>query len=164
MGVYGERALQLQKEGFSCAQSVVASLSEKYGVDRMTALRFAGLFGSGIGRSTETCGIITGACMLMGLKYARLFPDETSDIDRFIPAQEFIKWFKEQHNGCFKCRDLLGHDISSDEELDYVLDHQLFESICQKMVYASVDKIYEVIEEFDKRIEQEKKPKEQAAE
>lgn len=49
MGIYGDRALELQKEGFSCAQSVVACLCERYGVDRVTALRFAGVFGSGIG-------------------------------------------------------------------------------------------------------------------
>ena len=149
MGIYGERALALQKEGFSCAQSVVASLCEKYGVDRVTALRFAGVFGSGIGMSTETCGVITGAMMLVGLKYGKKFPEDPDDFDSFGVAQEFIQWFKSQHDGKFKCRELLGYDISKEEDLQYILDNNLFEKVCQKMVYEGVDKIFEILERRD---------------
>lgn len=146
MGIYGERALLLQKEGYSCAQSMVASLCERYGVDRSTALRFAGVFGSGIGMSTETCGVITGAMMLIGLKYGKVLPDEADDLDRFGPAIEFIKRFKEKHDGMFKCRELLGYDLSKPEDLKYILDNNLFENICQRMVYDGADMIFDILE------------------
>lgn len=146
MGIYGDRALELQKEGFSCAQSVVACLCERYGVDRVTALRFAGVFGSGIGLSTETCGVITGAMMLIGLKYGKKFPEDPNDFDSFGVAQEFIKRFKECHGGKFKCRELLGHDASTEEGLKNILDNNLYENVCQKMVYDGADLIFEILE------------------
>ncbi len=146
MGIYGDRALELQREGFSCAQSVVGSLCERYGVDRVTALRFAGVFGSGIGMSTETCGVITGAMMLIGLKYGKKFPDDPADFDSFGVAQEFISKFKALHDGKFKCRDLLGQDASKEEELSYILENNLYEKICQRMVHDGADMIYELLE------------------
>lgn len=147
MGIYGERALALQKEGFSCAQSMVASQCELYGVDRITALRFAGVFGSGIGRSAQTCGVITGAMMLIGLKYGKKFPEDPDDLDRFGIAQEFIRRFKEKHCGRFKCQELLEYDVSKDDELDYILKNGLFEKVCQQMVYEGADMIHELLEE-----------------
>lgn len=146
MGIYGDRALELQREGFSCAQSVVGSLCERYGVDRVTALRFAGVFGSGIGLSTETCGVITGAMMLIGLKYGKRFPDDPADFDSFAVAQEFISRFKAQHGGRFKCRQLLGYDASTEDGLSRILENNLYEKICQKMVYDGADMIYEILE------------------
>ena len=45
-----------------------SSFSEDYGLDAETARRIAGGLGSGA-RSAETCGSVSGAVLVIGLKY-----------------------------------------------------------------------------------------------
>jgi len=40
------------------------------GLDRETALKVAGAFGAGMARTGGTCGSVTGALMVIGLKYS----------------------------------------------------------------------------------------------
>ena len=59
------------KEGFNCAQSVLSAFSEELGLTRETALKIACPFGGGMARQAETCGAVTGAFMVIGLKYGQ---------------------------------------------------------------------------------------------
>lgn len=145
MSVYSDRALKLQAEGFSCSQCVVASMCDEFGIDHITALRFAGAFGSGIGCTTETCGAITGAMMLIGLKYGRRFPDDPNDGHCFEVAQEFVDRFKAKHDGKFKCRDLLGADARTEEGLQSILDNDLYTKVCRELIRDGVDIIAELL-------------------
>ena len=61
----------------------------------------------------DTCGVVTGAILLLGLKYG------TSDVNDRISknrayqlAEEFIQAFKARKSST-KCRELLGFDIKS---------------------------------------------------
>ncbi len=146
MSIYGDRAVALHHEGFSCSQSVVASLCEEYGIDRVTALRFAAAFGSGIGHSTETCGAITGAMMLIGLKMGKCMPDDPDHGERcYEVAQEFMKRFQEQNNGCFKCRDLLGADSNTPEGVKYIEENDLYEKKCNGFIRCGAELIAELL-------------------
>ena len=59
--------------GFSddldCAQALVSTYGPELGLDRETAIKVADAFTGGIGRTGETCGAVTGALMVLGLKY-----------------------------------------------------------------------------------------------
>ncbi|MBI4710518.1 MAG: C_GCAxxG_C_C family protein, partial [Nitrospirae bacterium] len=44
---------------------------DKLRFDKETVLKIASPFGGGIGRMGETCGAVTGALMVIGLKYGR---------------------------------------------------------------------------------------------
>ena len=46
----------------------------RFGLDRETALHVAGAFG-GMARRGGTCGAVTGAFMVIGLKYGKTRPD-----------------------------------------------------------------------------------------
>ncbi|MGI6154199.1 MAG: C-GCAxxG-C-C family protein [Christensenellaceae bacterium] len=139
MSIYGDRAVALHGEGYSCSQSVVASLCEEFGVDRVTAFRFAAAFGSGIGHSTETCGAVTGAMMLIGLKQGKIHPDDDeSNPECYEVAQVFFKRFMAEFDGHFKCRDLLGADTNTEEGKAFVEEHNMYETKCNDFIrYAA---------------------------
>lgn len=71
-----ERAVSSFKEGFSCSQALLSTYGPEPGVDRRTALRVSGAFGGGICRMGETCGAVTGALMVVGLKYGRTMAED----------------------------------------------------------------------------------------
>ena len=146
--LYGDRAVACHHEGFSCSQSVFTSLCEEFGMDRVSALKVAGGFGSGIGHSTETCGAITGAVMLIGLKHGKFVPGDTerSDEKCYEVAQEFMKKFINEF-GCFKCRDLLGADTNTEEGRQYVEDNDLYEVKCNVFIRRGAEIISEMLKE-----------------
>jgi C_GCAxxG_C_C family probable redox protein len=62
-------AAQYHERGYGCAQSVLATYAGEFGLDEGLALRLATGFGSGMGRMCEVCGALTGAFMVVGMKY-----------------------------------------------------------------------------------------------
>jgi len=62
-----EMALMLNDNHFNCAQSLVCSFVNVLGADPIQAYKMAEPFGFGMG-SMSTCGCLTGAAMLVGLK------------------------------------------------------------------------------------------------
>jgi C_GCAxxG_C_C family probable redox protein len=82
------------------------------GLDHESAVRIARAFGSGMGMG-ETCGAVTGALMVIGLKHAGLKGRSLFSKDRAEEiAREFVVRFKER-NDTTVCRELLGCDVSS---------------------------------------------------
>jgi len=66
-----EHAVSCFKDGFSCSQAVLSAYGEQFGMNREMALKVSGAFGGGMGHLGETCGAVTGAFMLVGLKYGK---------------------------------------------------------------------------------------------
>lgn len=63
-------AHELHKKGFNCAQSVALPFCEELGVDPSVISRAAEGFGGGMGGFELTCGALSGAVMVAGLKFA----------------------------------------------------------------------------------------------
>lgn len=102
-------------KGFNCAQSMLSEYGPELGLDRETALRVSGAFGGGMGKTGNMCGAVTGALMIIGLKYASVdVKDKKAKKKTEDMAREFMSAF-EARNGSIVCRDLLGCDISSPE-------------------------------------------------
>jgi C_GCAxxG_C_C family probable redox protein len=66
-----ERAVYCFNQGFSCSQAVLSTYGPKFELDPELALKVSGAFGAGMGRMGETCGAVTGAFMVIGLKYGK---------------------------------------------------------------------------------------------
>lgn len=128
-----ELALSCFDEGFSCSQAVVSAYADEFEMDKETALKISGAFGGGMAQMGETCGAVTGALMVLGLKYGR------------INAKDFVEKFKHQ-NGTIVCRELLGYDISTQEGRDNATQQNLFKTICPKLVALSVEYLEEVVD------------------
>ena len=146
MSVYGKRAEALQREGYNCCQCLIGTLCEEFGMDRPTAFRFAGAFGSGIGCAGDMCGALTGGMMAIGLKCkSKQLPDQEYDgeIDRL--AREYLERFKEANGGKTRCRDLLGADPYTAEGWVKIRKNDRHSNVCRPLIIKAAEIAAEVI-------------------
>lgn len=141
-----DSAVECFKEGFSCSQAVLISHCEELGLDKENALKVAGAFGGGMGHIGETCGVVTGALMLIGLKYGKYkIEDKESKEKTYSFVKKYTDLFKKQY-GSIKCKDLIKFDISDKEELIKAREAGVFSSICPVLVAKSVELVETMIE------------------
>ncbi|RJX22983.1 MAG: C_GCAxxG_C_C family protein [Ammonifex sp.] len=140
-----ELAVSCFKEGSNCAQALLSSYGIKFGLDRETAFKIAAAFGGGLGRLGETCGAVTGAFMIIGLKYGPERPKDKAAKEKVRnSAEHFIAKFKFR-NGAIKCKTLLGCDISTPEGMKFAKEQNLIETLCPKFVKDAAEIIEEMI-------------------
>ena len=134
------------KQGTNCSQALLSIYGKRYGLDPELALRLSGAFGSGMGMG-ETCGAVTGALMVIGLKHSRvagsrLFSkDKTNDF-----AHEFTERFKARH-GTVVCRELLGCDVTTSEGLKTAKQEKHFKKRCPEYVKDAAEILEELLKE-----------------
>jgi hypothetical protein len=68
-------ALSVFDSGFNCSQSVLTAFCNEFGLQDEPGFRIACAFGGGMGRMAKTCGAVTGAFMVIGLKYGQTQKD-----------------------------------------------------------------------------------------
>ena len=128
-----EEAVAYFKQGYSCSQAIVAAYGPTAGLDRETALKIASGFGGGMGRLAETCGAVTGAFMVLGLKFGSPASDREAKEIVYTRVREFAERFKARH-GSLLCRDLLGCDLNTPEGLALAQEKKLFSTVCPPYV------------------------------
>jgi C_GCAxxG_C_C family probable redox protein len=134
-----EEAVAYFAEGFSCAQSVCAAYVPLFGMERDMALRAAGAFGGGMGRSGQTCGAVTGAIIVIGLKYGKTRADDNATREKgYALAAEFIRRF-EAHHGALTCPALLGCHTGTPEGRALAHEKQLYTTVCADLVWDLVE-------------------------
>ena len=140
-----QAAADIFKNGFNCAQAVFASLSSELGLDPVIAKKIAGAFGGGMAHNGEVCGAVTGALMLIGLKYGKYKEDDVdSKANTNRIANDFINKFKKEH-GSIKCKELLKYDLSIEEEAAKARESGVFKTFCPLLVKRSVELVLEVL-------------------
>jgi C_GCAxxG_C_C family probable redox protein len=113
-----EIANTLFNEGFNCAQALLVAYGTGLGISRDTALKIASTFGGGIGRTGETCGAVTGALMIIGLKYGITKPDFENKVRTYNIVEKFIHQFMDRNDArSISCNKLIGFRISPDRQL-----------------------------------------------
>ena len=94
-------ALMLHKKGFNCAQAVVLPFAEELGVDRVTAMKMSEGFGAGMGACQHTCGALSGAVMVAGLKNSNGdLTSHTSKKDTYAICRELTAAFEKECGSC----------------------------------------------------------------
>ena len=94
--------------GFNCCQAVACTYCDLFGMDEETAFKACEAFGAGMGGMEGTCGAVSGAVFLAGLKNScgdlekPVSKGKTYQFSRAITAK-----FREK-NGSLVCRDLKG--------------------------------------------------------
>ncbi|AHF06025.1 C-GCAxxG-C-C family protein [Desulfitobacterium metallireducens] len=140
-----QEAVVCFNESFSCSQAVFSTYATQFGLDKETAFRVSASFGGGMARMGDTCGAVTGAFMVIGLKYGKTrAEDEDSKERTFQVVQEFVSRFREC-NGSIICRDLLGCDISTKDGAKKAKEHNLFNTICPNLVKNSAQLLEEIL-------------------
>ena len=110
MGYYEERARELHRNKYNCAQAVAVAFADVAGMDEATALKASSGFGGGFGKLHETCGAVSGMIMAAGLIYGidHIDDDVKNKVD-YPRVRELVEKFKEI-NGSVVCKELLGVD------------------------------------------------------
>jgi len=140
-----EQAEKYFDEGFACSQAVLAAFCREYHLPKETALRLADGFGGGIARQGLTCGAVTGAVMVLSLKYGRTKPQNQPAKKKLNDKiQQFIQQFQAHHQ-TINCNDLLGVDISTKLGLDAATQKNLFKIQCPKYVKSAAHILTEIL-------------------
>lgn len=136
-----QKAERIFFEGYACAQSVLLSYCEDYGLDKETAKKISSTFGGGMGRLRKKCGALTGAFMVLGLEYGNVAPDDMENkLHAYRQVRKLSKRFKEIH-GETECANLL-RKYSNPEEVKKRTHHK---TICHTLVYDSVKLLEEIL-------------------
>jgi C_GCAxxG_C_C family probable redox protein len=141
-----ETAVARFAEGFNCSQAVFSAYADDFGLDEEAALRIAAGFGGGMGRMAETCGAVTGAMMVLGLRHGGNTPDREVKERVYAKIREFADRFKAR-NGSLLCRDLLGCDISTPEGCEAASKRGLFTTKCPQCVQEAAEILEEMLAE-----------------
>ncbi len=111
----GETALYNFKKGFNCTQSILSAFTKDFNIDNELFFKLATSFGGGIARMGLTCGALTGAYMVLGMKYGTANNhDKLSKSKTQTKIMDFTKEFKDIHKET-DCNKLLDCDISTAE-------------------------------------------------
>jgi len=140
-----EDAVSCFKDGFMCSQAVLTAYAGQFGMDRKTALKVSAAFGGGIGRMGEICGAVTGAFMVIGLKYGRIVVQDTKSHEKTNRlVREFVDKFKFV-NGSIVCRELLGCDLSTPDGLKTFVDKKLRDTLCTRFVRDAAEIVQQLL-------------------
>ena len=94
-------------QGYACSQSVLMAYAYELGIDMETAKKISSAFGAGMGRLRKTCGALTGAFMVIGMKYGNTDPkDMKTKLGAYDIVRELHNQFELKH-GTSDCKDLL---------------------------------------------------------
>jgi len=121
-------------QGFTCSSAVFSSFADELGLNDTTARKIACGFGAGISRTGNICGAVSGAIMVIGLKYgkAEQGDDAATDKTRAL-TRDFIREFT-QKNGSVNCTELLGYNLSNQDEYEAAAGAKLFRTKCPFLI------------------------------
>ncbi len=142
---YADTAEETFRQGFSCSQAVLSAFSTTLGLDRSTALKIAQPFGGGMAQRGETCGAVTGAYMVIGLRHGRVQAEDVAARDRtYAVMRDFISRFLAAH-GTLVCRDLLGYRLDDPDEHRRAEEDGKFDTLCPGLVRTAAEILEEIL-------------------
>ena len=138
------RAAQMFQDGCACSQAILQVYGVPLGLSREQAMQIAAGFAAGM-RLSETCGAVTGAFMVLGLRHSATDCDTPPGRAKvYASVIDFADRFKKR-NGALACRELLGADISTPKGMKQAQEQNLFKTTCIKMVKDAS----EILEEME---------------
>lgn len=105
-----EKTIERHKKGYNCAQAVVCTYCDLLNAEEQDAFRMSEGFGAGMGGMESTCGALSGAIMLAGLKSSDGSMDNPkSKGSTYKLSKEIAKRFQEAC-GATVCKEIKGVD------------------------------------------------------
>ncbi len=129
------------KEGCACSQSILLPYAEAFGLESRQAMALSSTFGGGMGRLRRTCGALTGAFMVLGLKYGNVTPgDMEVKLRAYRKVRELCRAFEQEH-GSSICKEILS--AATDGETIKKREHHRI--ICDKCVKTSAELTFDMV-------------------
>ncbi len=140
-----EQAVSLFNDGFACSQAILATYGEAYGIDRETAFRLGEGFAGGMGGLELTCGAVTGAVMVIGLKHGRTaVSDRRAKVKTAKLVRKFVTRFEARHE-TIVCKNLLSPETASSRKPWFALRSSRSAAVCPKVVETAAEIIEEIL-------------------
>jgi C_GCAxxG_C_C family probable redox protein len=109
----------------------------EFGLSEDLAVHLGTGFGGGMARQGEVCGAVSGAIMVLGLKYGMTNEtEEEAGSKTYELVSEFMNKFEEQKS-TVRCKDLLGCDINTAEGREEAMEKDLFNALCPELVQTA---------------------------
>jgi len=138
-----ELAVRRYNQGCSCSQAILQTYGE---LPAETAMRIATGFSGGM-RMAKTCGAVTGAIMIIGLKFGQTRHEDTKAKQRtYELVNKLTERFRAIH-GSVDCRDLLHCDISTPEGMKHARRNELFSTRCPQFVKDAAQILDQILTE-----------------
>lgn len=142
-----DKAEAYYSNNFNCTQAVFATFATELGVDETLALKIATQFGGGA-RKGEMCGAVSGALMVLGLKYGHFHADNMEEKSKaYHISEDFMNRFIDK-KGTVVCRELLGYDLSKPEDMKKIKELNLFKTACPEMIRCTTEIVDQMISEL----------------
>jgi C_GCAxxG_C_C family probable redox protein len=139
-----EIAAGYMKKGYNCAQAIIKAYAGDVGVNEEDAVKMASAQGGGVGRNGHICGAVSGAALIIGMKYGTADPtDFQAKETAYNKTSELLKRFSAE-NKTVLCKDLISYDLKNPEELEKAREAGIFQKKCPLFV-ASAGQILENI-------------------
>ena len=102
------KTLENHKKGYNCCQAVACAYCDLVGLDEETMFKAGEAFGAGMGGMQATCGAVSGAVLLAGLKNSTgNLANPTSKGATYKLSKEIVARFQAK-NGSVICKELKG--------------------------------------------------------
>ncbi len=124
---------------------MLSTYGTRFGLDRETALKVSGAFGGGMGRMGGTCGAVTGAFMVIGLKHGKIQEgDDGAREKTYEMVEEFTRRFRARNKSII-CRELLGHELNTPEGMQAVTEKKLFLTFCPGLIQSASEILEDIL-------------------
>ena len=146
-----ELAVSSFLRGYTCTQGLFLVYYEKVGIEYDLALKIGTAFGSGLGCMGETCGVVVGAIILIGVKYGqtKLEHQQAKDTTYYL-VQEFLERFRSR-NQFITCKKLIGCDLSTPEGAKLDRDNNISYTLCPKFIEDTIEILDEIFKSENSR-------------
>jgi C_GCAxxG_C_C family probable redox protein len=140
-----EEAAALFQQGFNCTQAVLSVFAPDFELDRDMARRISQGFGAGIARTDDICGSLSGAIMVIGLRYGGIRADDVAAKEKtYAVVAEFLREFKMLH-GSIACTDLLGYNLSDPQQFADAKTHKVAMERCPTFIRGAVELVEKIV-------------------
>ncbi len=102
-----EKILEKRRLGYNCAQAVACTYCDLFGVDEDQVFRMLEGFGAGMGSMEQTCGAVSGAIALAGMKNSGGKDHPVSKVKTYQLSKKILNAFKEKNQSAI-CYELKG--------------------------------------------------------
>ena len=133
------------ESGFNCAQAILAQFGPDLGLTEEMANRMGAGLGGGIGIMGRTCGAVSGACLVLGLRFGSPVVGHENAARVSARVRDFIRRFEDRH-GNTMCRGLIKRDIREKEALKAAAEEGVFAS-CPDYVQSAERLLQDMLDE-----------------
>lgn len=125
--------------GITCSASVFSVFAKELGLDEKTARKIACGFGGGISKTGNICGAVSGAIMVIGLKYGKAEEGDNAATEKTRAiTRQFIQEFTKK-NGSVNCTELLGYNMKNPDEYAAAAKANVFKTKCPAYIQDAVN-------------------------